>query len=483
MGSPGFPKTVWGSEIGLFESFGVGPDDEDSVELKLVSDVAFKITWARPVYNLIIGTTIGEFNVNSGSNNTSITPTAYSARLVTRYGSNSQIALDINDEILFLQKAQTKLRNYILGGDSDTYTGENLFFLASQFGGLGINKIIFVKEPNPVLYAITQTGLLLSGTYDRKQKVVAWTQLETDGYFMDVESIENDGVDQVWVTVKRTINGISGVHCSETLEFSEGVNHLNPYVDSHLIISNPVDIDSITTSSVNSVNAPGHGLISTDEVILKHIQDPLFAELDPTKTNMSTLNNKVFTVGSATTDTFVLLDEDLTIVDLSNYNEYGSEGQLFKLATTLIGLEHLNGKTVSIRADGAVQAEQIVENGAILLETAAGEAVIGLPIRMSVETLPIEFDLGYGSLIGQRFRWVRPLIYVVNSTSPILELNDEIPTRNSADSMDQAVPLYTGYLEYGSLDWKNTSSITITSDEPLPVYLIGFTGTIEAAAL
>jgi hypothetical protein len=57
--------------------------------------------------------------------------------------------------------------------------------------------------------------------------------------------------------------------------------------------------------------------------------------------------------------------------------------------TTLSGLTWLEGKTVSILADGAVMPQAVVTGGSITLQQAASKIQVGLPITADLETLPI----------------------------------------------------------------------------------------------
>jgi len=476
IGSTGFPHTIWGSEIGLYTSFGVGPDDEDALQLSLVAEQAFTVSWARANRELIIGTTIGEFAISSGSTSSSITPTNNTAVLRTHYGSKLQSPLEINDELLFVQNSARKIRAYTYGVEGNAYTAEDLAFLIKHLTKFGIHKLAFAKEPNSILLAVTNDWKLLCGTYDRGQKMVAWTEWETDGYVKDVETLDNDGVDQIWVCVERNIGGVL-THNIEVINYALGGDHLDAFTDSALTYSVPITVTSVVDSgSTATITATSHGLVAADEFVIKDLEDPLTADLDAAKTNMSTINNNSYVVVSAPT-AHTLTVTIGTTVDY-NPSKVGT-GKIHKLVSTVTGLDHLEGKTVSIRADGAVQPNAVVTSGAVTLTYAAGEVVTGLPFTLTLNTLPIPYDLGMGNMLGQDTRWVRPMLYVVESTSPFLDSNDEQPVRNTEYPMDQAIPLYTGFLTYGDLEYKKNSSILITSSEPLPVYLLGYTGTIE----
>lgn len=67
-------------------------------------------------------------------------------------------------------------------------------------------------------------------------------------------------------------------------------------------------------------------------------------------------------------------------------------------ATTISGLGHLEGKTVNILADGAVQPPCIVTSGSITLAQSASKVQVGLPITADIQTMPLAVgvDGGYG---------------------------------------------------------------------------------------
>jgi hypothetical protein len=65
---------------------------------------------------------------------------------------------------------------------------------------------------------------------------------------------------------------------------------------------------------------------------------------------------------------------------------------------TISGLTWLEGKTVSILADGAVHPQRVVTGGAITLDVEASKVQIGLPITAEMQTLPMaaQIDNGFG---------------------------------------------------------------------------------------
>jgi hypothetical protein len=74
------------------------------------------------------------------------------------------------------------------------------------------------------------------------------------------------------------------------------------------------------------------------------------------------------------------------------------------------GLSHLEGKTVSILADGAVMPSQVVTSGTITLPQAASVVQVGLPYTSDLQTLPIVLQVdgfGQGRAKNINKAWVR----------------------------------------------------------------------------
>lgn len=469
------PQTLWFSEAGISAGFGAGPDDEDAIEIDLVSDQVNQINWISASRDLVIGTSGGELTVNSGSNS-AFTPSTVQQQPRTYHGSSTQQAENVRDEILFIQNSSRKIRTFRYDFNIDGYTGEDLNFLAEHITEGGLEEISYAQEPDTILYAVTTNGDLLAGTYDRNQQIIAWSKFTTDGTYENVMTISRGEIDEVWVVVKRTINNNTRRYI-ELLDSGNGEDDTDGFSDCYLTLSTNKAISNITTADPAVVTSTSHGFSDGDTIIIKDLVDPLSADLDATKTNMSSLNDCTFKVANSTANTFELNDLADNNINTSAYNSYGSGGNAWEKVTAISGLDHLEGKTVQVKGDGAVQATKVVSSGAITAETAAGEFVVGLPYTTTVELLDLEFQSQLGSMQGQRVRWTRPLLRVYKSANPTLD-GEFLPSRDAADLMNKKVPLYSGFLEYGPLDWKNTASLTIAISDPLPLELLGFSGTI-----
>ena len=61
-------------------------------------------------------------------------------------------------------------------------------------------------------------------------------------------------------------------------------------------------------------------------------------------------------------------------------------------ATTISGLSWLEGRTVSILADGAVHRQMVVTGGAVVLDNPASTVHVGLPFTADIQTLPLALE-------------------------------------------------------------------------------------------
>lgn len=157
----------------------------------------------------------------------------------------------------------------------------------------------------------------------------------------------------------------------------------------------------------------------------------------------------------------------------------GLTGRFDEPVTTVSGLDHLEGKTVSILADGAVHPQQVVTDGQIDLEVGASVVHVGLPIRSTLQTLPLlaQIDSGYGSA---RTKNVNKCALRVYRSSGIFAGFDENHLREYKQRRDEPpgsppelrseeVPIVIdGH-------WADGGQLTVVQDDPLPLTIVSIT--------
>lgn len=145
--------------------------------------------------------------------------------------------------------------------------------------------------------------------------------------------------------------------------------------------------------------------------------------------------------------------------------------------STISGLDHLEGKIVSILADGAAHPNRTVESGSVILQRASSVVHVGLPYVSQLQTMRPEAGAGDGTAQGKTKRInkmvIRFLATVGAKAGPDVDHLDEIQFRSGSALMDAPVPLFTGdkIMEWpGGYDFDGY--MIVEQDQPLPMTVV-----------
>jgi hypothetical protein len=146
-------------------------------------------------------------------------------------------------------------------------------------------------------------------------------------------------------------------------------------------------------------------------------------------------------------------------------------------ATTISGLSHLEGQTVSILANGATHPDKVVSSGQITLDRAVTKAKIGLSYTSILKTMRIDAGSQNGSSQGKTKRIYEVTARLFESVGvevgPDLNNMERVPFRTSADPMDQGIPPFTGDKEVEFRGNYDTDGFMIVRQtQPLPLTLL-----------
>lgn len=155
--------------------------------------------------------------------------------------------------------------------------------------------------------------------------------------------------------------------------------------------------------------------------------------------------------------------------------------------SVVTGLNHLEGLTVSILADGSVINNQVVTNNEVILPEAYSQITVGLPYTCQLQTMYLDVP-SRDTMQGKRKDIFAATVRVENSRgfsvgsnqvdSSTQPNNAVIPwtglyaakERNAQINAGSALPLFSGdeYVEMGT-DWDERGQIAIQTNLPLPL--------------
>lgn len=148
---------------------------------------------------------------------------------------------------------------------------------------------------------------------------------------------------------------------------------------------------------------------------------------------------------------------------------------------TITGLDHLEGATVQVVANGAVFPETTVASGQITLSQTVQRAFVGLGYSARGQTLPVELPVrGNTGQVGQK-RWVKLTARLYQSLCLVLHA-ERLQFRARHMPMGQGLPPFTGDKDITPLGWSRKALISFVADQPLPCTVLGIIGTVDAAA-
>jgi hypothetical protein len=151
---------------------------------------------------------------------------------------------------------------------------------------------------------------------------------------------------------------------------------------------------------------------------------------------------------------------------------------------TISGLHHLEGEIVSILADGAVESQQVVTGGQVVLSGAASKVHVGLPITAEAELLPLSFmkaaAMGQGTMKNVNKVYIRTYRSTGIQAGPSYDKLVDIPARRD-EAYDAPPALRTEIREVpikGS--WNQDGTVVFRQSDPVPATILSVA--LEVAA-
>lgn len=150
----------------------------------------------------------------------------------------------------------------------------------------------------------------------------------------------------------------------------------------------------------------------------------------------------------------------------------------------ITGLTWLEGETVSILADGAVEPQQVVKDGKITLTYPAEIVHVGLPFTADMKTLPVAMALQDGSYGSGHKKNVREVFFrVVNSSGtqagPSFDKLSEYPSRSTEFAGNVPEPITDEIGFQIQPQWSQSGQVCVRQKYPLPLRIVSMTTVLE----
>lgn len=213
-GSPRAPRTLWISRTALLNDFTLQVEgkvlDDCAIIYTMTDKTADQIKWIDGLESLFLATDSGEFRLDTGTLGAAITPQNIKVTKLTGYGSYRAETGILGNGIVYLHKGRKSLR-FITSDTFGSFNNIDLLLLANHLGNYTITSIAVQNDFTSYLWCTTAEGPLLCCTYDKENKVLAWSKHEVGGNRKILGlnlTLENDGSTAVWLACEGYNNNI-----------------------------------------------------------------------------------------------------------------------------------------------------------------------------------------------------------------------------------------------------------------------------------
>jgi len=286
-GESSSPQKIHGSKTADFLNFAPSDlngtvQDASAIDFQLGTNQVNAITWLVTGLNLYCGTTGSVFIVRSTLNSEAITPTNVNLQSVSTVSSLTIQPVPMEENILFVTRNSQSLRSLHPNGSIDLFEAEDISLLAKHIFGrtASVTTMAYQQDRQQVLWMTLSNGSLIACTYVPSQQVNGFHRHTLGGSFQggspDVESVAvipspDLTHDQVWMVVRRTING-SDVRYIEIMEdewLDQDTKNMR-FVDSAPVAYSGAPVSSVSGLSHlegETVQVIADGTIHPDRVV------------------------------------------------------------------------------------------------------------------------------------------------------------------------------------------------------------------------
>jgi hypothetical protein len=397
------PERVWGSRTSIYSNFAISTplQADDMVNWRFAGRQVNQVRHLVDL-GLLVAFTSGSEQLIRGDENAAgvIRPGEINPHKLSANGAADGLApLEVDKSAIYVQ-AQGSAVHDLSPVQSSSYDGTDLtVFSQHLFDGYTLLDWAYAKKPGGVVWIARSDGVLLSLTYLREHQIWGWARHDTDGLVENVCAVPEGREYRVYLVVNRTIGGVTKRYiermASRTITpltnqrdflFSDSTLSYDGWAAATgtITLSGGVAWDNgellIATASVGSfvVGDVGNGIHITDasgalvRLVIEGWTSPTLISVRPDRAVPATLQNIARTTWA-------------------------------KAFSTFSGLSHLEGKQVSVLADGFVVASPnnadygdplTVVGGVISLGRPYAVVRVGLPYTSDLETLDIDTPSG-----------------------------------------------------------------------------------------
>lgn len=457
--------------------------------------------------DLIILADTGEFIVQGDASLGALTPSACFPRQFGYNGATKNVPpVIVGSRAVYIQEQGSLVRSIgyagIYGGKSG-YIDEDLTAYAEHLvNGHTIKAMAYQKTPHSIIWIVRDDGVLIGVTYVADQKILAFHHHDTDGLFQDVCCIQEGSEYGVYVVVLRTVNGTQRRYLERLSE-----REVTDQTDA-VIMDCALSYDGRNTGP-DTMTLSGGTTWDESDIITISCSVPKFSQDEVTNgseiwlTGTDGIQYRCAVIGyDPTKGDKVATVRPTGLIPVSSGLQGVATTAWARAVKVLRGLDHIEGKMVSILANGYVVASPnnlrsdtnrtgydpiTVTGGQITMPAAYSYAHVGLPFLSDFATLDI--DTANGETLVDKNKNAQAVILDLDKTQGIWA-GPRAPDNDASDPLQRLTELKLRSDEnYGTpttpnsgtveipiqAEWNSHGSVFIRQVDPLPMTILAIT--------
>lgn len=464
------PLTLHGSRPGQLSNFGVSDiqQADDAYEFEIDSEDVSALRHLIPTRGgLLVLNGSGIWQL-TGTNGSAVTATSIVADPQVAKGASYLPPIKIDSEVLYTEAKGGAVQLLSYNDIAKVYGTADMSLLANHLitRTKQITRWAFAFEPYRTAWAVRSDGALLSFAFLKDQNVFAWARHRTRGLFKDVLSIQEDRAETIYFMVQRFVNG----------RWSKFIEKFDDRVFDHVEDSFCVDCGLFLEGEAPAATLQ---LSASTGTATATASAAVFAAGDVGKVIRSgggKMNVTVFTNPTTVTVEIIRPVTELvfetTIPLLTQSGEWTMDAPI----SLVSGLNHIEGETVKVVADGNVLSDKVVTSGGITLDAPATRVYVGLKYKCTAQNLPLNVT---SEVVENKRKRVTALAVRIKDTRGLksgASLSKLYPMKEKTNQLyGEPIPLFSG-MRHLLLEphWNEEGQTFLVQDEPLPATVLGY---------
>lgn len=208
-GTSAEPQKIWESQTEDFNNFSVSHvlQASDAVTAGILSGQVNRIQWLIDDNDLIVGTTRAVRSLGKATSQDPYGPENVDQKPETNFGANGISPIKVGSALFYFGPYGTDMREMAYDLSADGRISQSVSEIQSHLFSKGLSGACYQQYPDSIIWAWDVTGSAVGFTYERQQQVYGMHRHDFSGTVECMADLSATGSDEVWMIVKRTING------------------------------------------------------------------------------------------------------------------------------------------------------------------------------------------------------------------------------------------------------------------------------------